>query len=196
MFILGNHCSDNNYSPCSALAYGKAGVAQVLLGLFAQTDELLSAPFGTLHHIPQPVGSRGVDLEVLVQGTGPRCGAPAGASPPGGPLGWGPLGGVLTRCSAHRRRTPVTVILVGTRRPRAICLGPLQSGGFGKGCGFFCKYVVGVVDKPSAAVGKEAAQDEKKKSAAKGHKYRPRVKGHEILAPRTGPAAFREAICI
>ena len=68
---------------------------------------------------------------------------------------------------------------------------------WGKGQGAWggCIYVVGVVDKPSAAVGKEAAQDEEKR-AAKGHKYRPRVKGHEILAPRTGPAAFREAICI
>ena len=42
--------------------------------------------------------------------------------------------------------------------------------------GFLCKYVVGAVVKPSAAVGQEAAQNEKER-AAKGHEHRPRVKG-------------------
>ena len=130
-------------------------------------------------------GRRGVDLDVLVQGAGARCGAPAGASPPGGPLG-----GALTPCGAPRLRTPVTVILMGTRRPRAICLGPLQrvrSKGQGEG-GFFCKYVVGVVDKPSAAVGQEAEQ----KRAAKGHKYRLRVKGQENPGPKDRPRNVSE----
>ncbi len=62
---------------------------------------------------------------------------------------------------------------------------------------FFCTYVVGAVDKPSAAWGKKRHKMDKKEPPG-GTNTGLRVKGQGSanLTLRTGHAAFREACCI